>query len=148
MLLQADLLGLMAPMSSMWSRCSFTSSRRPEGMFLGLSLKGLGSVTLILCSAASVHPISPSSSTKILWYSANKFRALSLFSSVQDSRPESLSFSKRTFLLPSTDSPAHPSLAHLQVQRAPTIPSATTVLGTSLAATILATAVPFDRTMG
>ena len=52
MLFQADLLGLMAPTSSMWLRCSFTSSRRQEGMFLGLSLKGLGSVTSILCSAA------------------------------------------------------------------------------------------------
>ena len=116
-MLQTDLLGLMAPTSSMWSRCSFTSSRRPEGIFLNLSLKGLGSVTLILCSATLVHPISPSSSMKILWYSASKFRAFFSFSSVQDLRPESSSFLKRTFLLSLTDSPACPSLVHLQVQR-------------------------------
>ena len=147
-MLQTDLLGLMATTSSMWSRCSFTSSRRPEGIFLNLSLKGLGSVTLILCSATLVHPISPSSSMKISWYSASKFRAFFSFSSNQDLRPESSSFLKRTFLLSLTDSPACPSLVHLQVQRVPTVPSATTVPGTSLAATILATAVPFDRTMG
>ena len=101
-----------------------------------------------LCSAALVHPISPSSNAKISWYSTSKFRAFSLFSSIQDLRPESSSFSKRTFLLSLTDSPACPSLVHLWVQRAPTVPSATTVPGTSLAATILATAVPFNRTMG
>ena len=117
-------------------------------MFLSLSLKGLGSVTMILCSAALVHPISSSSSAKILWHSASKFRDFSLFSSIQDSRPKSLSFSKRTFLLSLTDSPACPSMAHLWVQRVPTVPSATTFPGNLLAATILATAVPFDRTMG
>ena len=147
-LLRADLLGLMAPTLSMWSRCSFTSSRRPEGMFLGLSLKGLGSVTLVLCSTALVHPILPSSNAKISWYSTSKFRAFSLFSSVQDLRPKSLSSWKRTFLLSLTDSPAHPSLVHLQIQRVSTVPSTTTVPGTSLAVTILATAVPFNRTMG
>ena len=122
---------------SMWSRCSFTSSRKPEGMFLSLSLKGLG----LSLQFYALHPISPSSSVKISWYSTSKFRALSLFSSIQDSRPKSLSFSKRTLLLSLTDSPAHPSLVHLWVQRVPTEPSATTVLGTSLALTILATVV-------
>ena len=96
-------------------------------MFLSLSLKGLGSVTSILCSTASVHPISPYSNAKISWYLASKFRNFSLFSSIQDLRLESLSFSKRTFILSLTDSPAHPSLVHLQVQRVPTVPSTTTV---------------------
>ena len=117
-------------------------------MFQGLSLKSLGSVTSILCSVAVVHPISPSSSTKISWYLASRFKAFSLFSSVQDSRLESSSFSKKTFLLSSTESPVQPSLAHLQVQSAPTVPSATTVSGTSFAATIPATGVPFFRTIG
>ena len=40
-LLHTDLLGVIAPTSSMWSRWSFTSSRRPDGIFLGLTLKGL-----------------------------------------------------------------------------------------------------------
>ena len=75
----------------------FTSSSRPEGIFIGLSLKGFGSVTSILYSVASVHPISPSSSVKMSWYSASKFRALSLFSSVQDSRPESSNFFEQDF---------------------------------------------------
>ena len=75
-MLHADYLILIAPTSSMWSRWSFTSSSRPEGIFLSLSLKGFGSVTSILCLAASVHPISSSSSVKISWYSANKLRAL------------------------------------------------------------------------
>ena len=101
-LLHADLLGLITPTSSMWSRWSFTSSSRPEGIFLGPSLKGFGSVTSILCSVASVHPISPSSSVKMSWYFANKLRALSLFSSVQDSRPETSNFLNKIFLLSST----------------------------------------------
>ena len=109
-LLHADLLGLITPTSSMWSRWSFTSSSRPERIFLSLSLKGFGSVTLILCSAASVHPISPSSSVKMSWYLANKLRALFLFSSVQDSRPKSSNFSNKIFLLSSTVSLAQPSL--------------------------------------
>ena len=117
-------------------------------MFWGLSLKGLGSVTSILCSAAAVHPISPSSSMKISLYSASRFKAFSLFSSVQYSRPESSSFLKRTFLLPLMESPVQPSLAHLWVQSAPTVPSTTTVSGTSFATTILATGVPFFTTIG
>ena len=117
-------------------------------MVWGLSLKGLGSVTLILCSGAVVHPISPSSSMKISWYSASRFKVFSLFSSVQDLKPESSSFSKRTFLLRLMESPVWPSLAHLWVQSAPTVQSTTTVSGTSFAATILATGVPFFRTIG
>ena len=84
-------------MCSMWSRWSFTSSSRPEGIFLGLSLKGFGSVTSILCLVASVHPISQSSSAKMAWYSANKLRALSLFSSVQELRPKSSNFLNQDF---------------------------------------------------
>ena len=68
---------------------TLTSSRRPDGIFLGLSLKGFRSVTLILCLVASVYPISSSSNAKMSWYSANKCRALSLFSSVQVLRPVS-----------------------------------------------------------
>ena len=117
-------------------------------MFWGLSLKGLGSINLILCSAAVVHPISPSSSMKISWYLARQFKAFSLFPSIQDSRPESSSFSKRTFLISSMESPVQPSLAHLWVQSAPTVPSTIAVSGTSFAATILATGVPFFRTIG
>ena len=142
-LLYADLPGFIAPTSSMWFRWSFTSSSRPEAIFLSLSLKGFGSVTLILCLAASVRPISPSSSAKMSCYSANKLRALSLFSSVQDLRPESSNFLNRIFLLSSTVSLTQPSLAHLQVQSAPTASFTTTISGTSLVATILATAVPF-----
>ena len=112
-------------------------------MFCSLSLKGFGSVISILCLAASVHPISPSSSAKMSWYSASKLRALSLLSSVQDLRPESSNFSNTIFLLSSMVSLTQPSLAHLGVQSAPTMPSATTISGTSLAATIQATTVPF-----
>ena len=117
-------------------------------MFWDLSLKGLGSVTSILCPAAVVHPISPSSSAKMSWYLTSRFKTFSLFSSVQDLTPESSGFSKRIFLLSSMESPVQPSLAHLQVQSAPTVPSATTVSGTSFAATILATGVPFFRPIG
>ena len=111
--------------------------------FLALSLRGFGSVSSILCLVALVHPISLSSNVKISWYSANKSSTLSLFSSVQDSRPESSNFSNKIFLLSSTVSSVWPSLANLQFQRAPIALSVTTILGTSLAATILATAVPF-----
>ena len=74
------------------------------GIFCGLSLKGLGSVTLILCSAALVHPISPSFRAKILCYSARRFRAFSLFSSIQESNPENSSLSSKSFLQSSTES--------------------------------------------
>ena len=142
-LLHTNLLGLITATLSMWFRWSFTSSSRPKGMFLGLSLKGFWSVALILCLAASVHPISPSSSAKMSCYSASKLRGLSLFSSVRDSRLESSNFSNKIFLISSTVSSTQPSLAHLRVQSAPTSPSATTTSGTSLVATIRATAVPF-----
>ena len=135
----------MALMSSIRSKCSFTSLRRPEGMFWGLSLKSLGMVTFILCSAAAVHPIFPSSSWKISWYSVSRFKTFSFFSSVQDLRPESSSFSKRTFLLSLMESPVQPALANLWVQSVPTVLFTTTVSGTSFAATILATGVPFFR---
>ena len=110
-LLHADLLGFMAPTSSMSSKCPFTSSRRPQGIFHGLSLKAFGSFTSILCSASSMHLISPSSDAKMSWYLANKFRAFSLFSSVQDSRPDSSNFSNKIFLLSLMVSLAQPSLA-------------------------------------
>ena len=112
-LLHSDLPGLITPTSSMWSRWSFTSSSRPEGIFFGLSLKGFGSVTLILCSVASVHPFSLSSSVKMSWYSTNKLRVLSLFSSVQDLRPVSFNVFNKIFLLFSMVSLAQPSLAQL-----------------------------------
>ena len=49
-LLQADLLGLMAHMSSMWLRCSFTSSGRPEGMLLSLfEGSGVNHFDFMLC---------------------------------------------------------------------------------------------------
>ena len=117
-------------------------------MFWGLSLQGLGLVTLILYSAAVIHPIFSSSSAKILWYLASRFKAFSLFSSVQDLGPKSSSFPKRTFLFSSMESPVQPSSAHLQVQSAPTVPSTTTAPGTSFAVTILATGVPFFRMIG
>ena len=143
-----NLLYFMAPTLSMWSKCSFTSLRRIDGMFRGLSLKGLGSVTSIMCSMALVHPISPSSNAKMSWYSANKFKVYSLFSSAQDSSSKSSSFLNRSFLVSFMESPVQTFLAHLWVWRAPTVPFATTVSKTSFAATILATGVPFFKTMG
>ena len=85
-------------------KSSITSSRRPGGIFCGLFLKGLGSVTSILHSAASVHSISPSSRAKISWYSTRRFRAFSLFSSIQESNPENSSFSSKSFLWSLTES--------------------------------------------
>ena len=143
----ADLLGLIAPTASMRAKCSFTSSRRSEGIFLGLSLLGFRSVTSILCSAASVHPISPSSNAKMSWYAAYRFRAFSLFSYLQDLRPESSNFLNKIFLLSLMVSSVQPSWAHLWVRRPPTVLSATTVSGTSLVVSIQATAVPFLMTM-
>ena len=77
---QADCEGQMAPPSSISWRCSRTSSKSGGAIHQKLSLKGSPSGNSIMCSAASVHPISFLSKEKISWYSINcrsNFRASS-----------------------------------------------------------------------
>ena len=64
-----DCKGWIAPPSNISWRCSRTSSKRGVEICQNLSLKGSSSSNLIMCLAASVHPISFLSREKISWYS-------------------------------------------------------------------------------
>ena len=55
---QGDFEGRMAPPSNMSCRFSRTSSKRGGAICRNLSLNGSSSISLIMCSAVSVQPIS------------------------------------------------------------------------------------------
>ena len=66
---QGEFEGRIAPPSSISWMCSLTSSTRGGAILLNLSLKGSLFVSFIMCSVASVHPISFLSRENTSWYS-------------------------------------------------------------------------------
>ena len=88
---QGDCEGQMVLPSSISCRCSWTSSKRGGAILQNFSLKGSSSNS-IMCSTASVHPISFLSSEKMSWYSINicsNFRANSGVHHANSSNPPS-----------------------------------------------------------
>ena len=76
---QGLLLGWIAPVSNINLRCSLTSSTCGGRILLNCSLNGAasGSLSLITCFAAFVHPISFFSRENKSWYSARRLLACS-----------------------------------------------------------------------
>ena len=73
MLHHALWLGLIVPDSSISCRWIWTSSTRGRGICLNHSLKGLSSVTFIMCSVEWVQPNSMGSNKNTLWYLAKRW---------------------------------------------------------------------------
>ena len=85
MLHHALWLGLIAPDSSISHRWFQTSSTRGGGICLNCSLKGVPSVTFIMCSVEWVQPSSMGSNKKMSWYSAKSWQMASTSSGGQES---------------------------------------------------------------
>ena len=83
---QALWLGLMVPDSNISFKWFLTSSTSGGGICLNHSLKGVSSVTFMICSVEWVQPNSAGSSKNMLWYSARSQWAASANSGVQESR--------------------------------------------------------------
>ena len=71
---QALWLGLMAPDSNISLRWFLTSSTIGGGIHLNHSLKGVLSVTFIVCSVEWVQPSSAGSNENMSWYLARSCR--------------------------------------------------------------------------
>ena len=84
---QALWLGLMAPDSNISFKWFLTSSTSGGGIHLNHSLKGVSSVTFMICSVEWVEPNSARSNENTSWYSARSQWAASTNSGVQESRP-------------------------------------------------------------
>ena len=84
---QALWLGLIAPDSNILWRWFQTSSTNGGGIHLNCSLKGVSSITFIICSVEWVQPNSAGSNENMLWYSARSWQAASASSGAQESRP-------------------------------------------------------------
>ena len=84
---QALWLGLMAPDSNISFKWFLTSSAIGGGICLNCSLKGLLSVTFIICSVEWVQPSSARSNENTSWYLARSWQAASTNSGVHESRP-------------------------------------------------------------
>ena len=80
-------LGQIVPNSTISHRWFQTSSTRGRGIHLNHSLKGVSSVTLIVCSVEWVQPNSIGSNKNTLWYSTNRRWAASASSRGQESNP-------------------------------------------------------------
>ena len=84
---QALWLGLMVPDSNISLRWFLTSSTIGSGIHLNRSLKGVSSVTFMVCSVEWVQPSSARSNENTSWYSARSQRAASANSGAHESRP-------------------------------------------------------------
>ena len=84
---QALWLDLMAPDSNISCGWLLTSSTKGGGICLNCSLKGLSSVTFIVCSVEWVQPNSIGSKENTSWYLAKSQHVASVSSGVQESRP-------------------------------------------------------------
>ena len=84
---QALWLGLIAPDTNISCRWFRTSSTNGRGIHLNHSLKGMSSVTLIICSVKWVQPNSTGSNENMSWYSARSQQAASASLGAQESRP-------------------------------------------------------------
>ena len=84
---QALWLGLMAPDSNISFKWLLTSSTSGDGIHLNHSLKGVSSVTFMICSVEWVQSNSTGSNKNMLWYLARSWQAASTNSGVQESKP-------------------------------------------------------------
>ena len=76
----------MAPDSNISCRWLLTSSTNGGGICLNCSLKGVSSVTFMVCSMEWVQPNSAGSNENTSWYLASSWHAASASSGVQESR--------------------------------------------------------------
>ena len=83
---QALWLGLMVPDSNISFKWFLTSSTNGGGIHLNCSLKGVSSVTFMICSVEWVQPNSAGSNENMSWYLARSQQATSANSRVQESR--------------------------------------------------------------
>ena len=83
---QAPWLGLMALDSNISLRWFLTFSTIGSGICLNSSLKGVLSVTFIVCSVEWVQPNSTGSNENTSWYLARSWQAASTNSGAQESR--------------------------------------------------------------
>ena len=98
---QALWLGLMVPDSNISLKWFLTSSTNGGGICLNHSLKGVSSVTFMICSVEWVQPNSAGSKENTSWYLARSQWAASTNSGVQESK-----------LLKSNSSNNFPCLCH------------------------------------
>ena len=83
---QALWLGLMVPDSNISLKWFLTSSTNGGGIHLNHSLKGVSSVTFMICSVEWVQPNSAGSKENTSWYLARSQQAASANSGVQESK--------------------------------------------------------------
>ena len=83
---QALWLGLIVPDSNISFKWFLTSSTNDGGIYLNHSLKGVSSVTFIICSVEWVQPNSAGSNKNTSWYSAMSWQAASSSARVHESR--------------------------------------------------------------
>ena len=84
---QALLLGLMVPDSNISFKWFLTSSTSGGGICLNCSLKGVSSVTFMICSVEWVQPSSTGSNENISWYLARSWQTAFANSGIHESRP-------------------------------------------------------------
>ena len=84
---QALWLGQIAPDSNISCRWFRTSSTNGRGIHLNCSLKGVSSVTFIMCSMEWVQPNSAGSNKNMSWYLVRSQWAASASSGAQESKP-------------------------------------------------------------
>ena len=80
-------LGLMVPDSNISFKKFLTYSTSGGGIHLNHSLKGVLSVTFMICSVEWVQPGSAGSNENMSWYLTSSQQAASANSGVQESRP-------------------------------------------------------------
>ena len=80
-------LGLMALDSNISLRWFLTSSTIGSGIHLNHSLKGVSSVTFMVCSVEWMQPSSTRSNENTSWYSARSWQAASANSGAHELRP-------------------------------------------------------------
>ena len=83
----AHWLGWIAPDSNISWRWFWTSSTKGGGICQNHSLKGVSSITFIICSVEWVQPNSVGSNENTSWYSAKSWQAVAAISGGQDSNP-------------------------------------------------------------
>ena len=83
---QALCLGLMVPDSNISFKWFLTSSNNGGGICLNHSLKGVSSITFMICSIEWVQPNSAGSNENTSWYLARSQWAASANSGVQESK--------------------------------------------------------------
>ena len=84
---QALWLGWIAPNSSISYRWFQASSTNGRGIHPNHSLKGVSSITFIMCSVEWVQPNSAGSNENMLWYLARSWQAASASLGGQESNP-------------------------------------------------------------